>query len=125
MQRRRRELNLNPQGLIRRKGNAMRDEKSITMQQGDETWTIAWGVEEDGRAYIRETSEGAMTVLLYGAMRRETTYYFYPTEDYGIADIERRVAMSRGDCYLADFIGALAYWDVPYSKEEKVTPLVA
>lgn len=103
----------------------MRDEKSITMRQGDETWTIAWGVEEDGRVYIRETSVGTMTVFLYGALRRETTYRFRPTEDYGIADIERRVALSQGDCFIADFISALAYWDVPFTKEEKVTPLVA
>jgi hypothetical protein len=112
-------------GATRGWERTMREEKTVVMEDGAETRSLSWGELEDGIAYIRETSEGDVTGFAYGAKRRQTTFMFWPTNDYNLDDVENRIKTSDGDCFIGDFADALEFWGIPYKREDKVKRLVA
>ena len=65
----------------------MSAEKTVVMESGTENRTLSWGVTPDGKAYVRETSKGDLTEMVFDAVERETTVTFEPTEDYSLADV--------------------------------------
>lgn len=103
----------------------MRHEKAVTMEDGAERRTLAFGENEDGTIYVSEASEGDLNEFAFGAAERVTTLRFRPTEDYGLADVENRIETSDDDCFVSDFEDALALWGVSYTREKTLRPLVA
>lgn len=103
----------------------MQHEKTVTMEDGTERRTLAFGQDEDGTVCVSEASVGDLTEFAFGAAERVTTLRFRPTDDYGLADVENRIETSGGDCFVSDFEDALALWGVPYTREETLRPLVA
>lgn len=45
----------------------MADEKTVVMESGTENRTITWGVTPDGKTYVRETSRGDLTEVMFDA----------------------------------------------------------
>jgi len=65
----------------------MAEEKSVMMESGTENRTLSWGVTPNGKTYVRETSKGDLTEMMFDAPERETTVTFEPTDDYSLADV--------------------------------------
>ena len=103
----------------------MREVKKVVMEDGAERRTLSWGEFEDGTAYVRETSESDVTGFAFGAEERRTTFTFQPTSDYNLDDVETRIETSDGDCFICDFADALEFWDIPYTREDKIRRLAA
>lgn len=98
----------------------MQDEKTVVMESGKENRTLSWGVTPDGKAYVRETSKGDLTEMMFDASERETTITFNQTSDYSRIDVADTVKGHADDCFITDFEDALTFWGVPYEKDEKV-----
>lgn len=92
---------------------------------GSETRTIEWGAKEDGTVFVAEKSRGDLTKLAYEAAEHLQILVFTPTNDYSLEDIADRVMTSGDDCFIGDFEDALRLWGIPFTREEKVVPLVA
>jgi hypothetical protein len=92
---------------------------------GSETRTIEWGDKEDGTVFVAEKSCGDLTEMVYEAAEHLQILVFIPTNDYSLEDIVDRVMASGDDCFIGDFEDALRLWGIPFTKEEKVVPLVA
>lgn len=103
----------------------MSAKKTVVMESGTENRTLSWGVTPDGKAYVRETSKGDLTEMVFDAVERETTVTFEPTEDYSLADVADTVEGHADDCFITDFEDALTLWGIPYTRDEKVVPLAA
>lgn len=103
----------------------MAAEKTVVMESGTENRTLSWGVTPDGKAYVRETSKGVLTEMMFDATEHETTVTFEPTDDYSLADAADIVEGHADDCFITDFEDALTLWGIPYTRDEKVVPLAA
>ena len=103
----------------------MSAKKTVVMESGTENRTLSWGVTPDGKAYVRETSKGDLTEMVFDAVERETTVTFEPTEDYSLADVADTVEGHADDCFITDVEDALTLWGIPYTRDEKVVPLAA
>ncbi|MCC6099274.1 MAG: hypothetical protein DUD33_08360 [Coriobacteriaceae bacterium] len=103
----------------------MADEKTMVMESGTENRKLFWGVMPEGKAYVRETSKGDLTEIMFDAAERETTVTFEPTDDYSLADVADTVEGHADDCFITDFEDALTLWGIPYTRDEKVIPLDA
>jgi hypothetical protein len=103
----------------------MQDEKTVVMESGTENRTLSWGVTPDGKTYVRETSKGDLTEMMFDASERETTVTFDQTSDYSLADVADTVKGHADDCFITDFENALTLWGIPYTRDEKTVPLVA
>lgn len=103
----------------------MNEEKTVTLDRGAETRTIAWGENEDGTVYVREARAGALTELVFDAEERGLTLAFEPSGRYGLADVEGRVEQCPGNCFIHDFEDALLLWGISYTRKETLRPLVA
>ena len=94
-------------------------EKTVVMESGTENRTLSWGVTPEGKAYVRETSKGDLTEMMFDAAERE------PTDEYSLADVADTVEGRAEDCFVTDLEDALTLWGIPYKRDEKVMPLAA
>lgn len=103
----------------------MTEEKTVVMESGTESRTLAWGTKPDGKAYVREASRGDLTETILGATERMTTITFVPTADYSLDDVADTVETHADDCFISDFEDALELWGNPYTRDEQNVPLPA
>lgn len=103
----------------------MSDVKTVVMESGTESRTLTWGTKPDGKAYVRETSQGALTETILGAAERTTTITFEPTSDYSLVDVADTVETHAVDCFISDFEDALTLWGIRYTRDERTVPLPA
>ena len=64
-------------------------------------------------------------MMMFDAAERKTTVTFEPTDDYSLVDVADTVEGHADDCFITDFEDALTLWGIPYTRDEKVVPLVA
>lgn len=87
--------------------------KSKTWELGDETRTVEWG-RQDGKALVRQTSEGDLTLFAFSSDRHEIEIAFVETGDYSLADLEDDLGRRGEDWQISDLADSLALWSVPY-----------
>lgn len=103
----------------------MADEKTVVMESDTENRTISWRVTHEGKAYVRETSRGDLTEMMFDAAEHETPVTFEPTGDYSLVDVADTVESHADGCSITGFEDVLTLWGIPYTRDEKVVPLVA
>jgi hypothetical protein len=103
----------------------MSEEKRVVMESGHEQRALAWGVTPRSKAYVREESKGDPTTMSFDAAGRTTPMTFEPTDGYPLADVAHTVESHADDCFITDFEDALKLWEIPYTRDEKIVPLVA
>ena len=62
--------------------------------------------------------------MMFDAAERETTVTFELNADYSLADVAEPVKGYADDCF-TDFEDALTPWGIPFTRDERIVPLVA